>query len=55
MLFELNGINRDAANPYGSSANVDIREKRIAAGGSSFTYAFSPHSVTILEFGTSLQ
>ena len=53
--FELNGIDRDAANPYGSSANVDIREKRIAAGGSSFTYAFSPHSVTILEFGTSLQ
>ena len=53
--FELNGIDRDAANPYGSSANVNIHEKRIVADGSSFTYTFPPHSVTILELGTSLQ
>jgi len=49
--FELSGTNRDAANPYGNATEVNIQEKRIAADGASFTYAFPPHSVTILEFG----
>ena len=51
--FELSGTNRDAANPYGNAAEVNIHEKRIAADSAAFTYSFPPHSVTILELGAS--
>jgi hypothetical protein len=53
--FELNGVNRDAANPYGSTANTHIQEKHLEADGTSLSYAFSPHSVTVLELGTSMK
>jgi alpha-N-arabinofuranosidase len=53
--FELNGVNRDAANPYGSTANTHIQEKRVEADGTSLSYAFPPHSVTVLELGTSMK
>jgi alpha-L-arabinofuranosidase len=55
QAFELNGINRDAANPYGSTANTHIQEKRLEADGTSLSYAFPPHSVTVLELGTSMK
>jgi len=46
--FELNGKDRDAANPFGRADNVTIRE--IPSPQSSPTYTFPPHSITVLEF-----
>ncbi len=46
--FELNGNNRDAANPFGAASNVNIREKSVTLQRG--TYRFPEHSVTVLEF-----
>jgi alpha-L-arabinofuranosidase len=48
-VFELNGKNKVAANPFGSSENVNIREKAVRVERLPFTYQFPAHSVTILE------
>jgi alpha-L-arabinofuranosidase len=47
--WELNGKDRDAANPYGSTANVNIREKTFTIERAPFSYRFPAHSVTVLE------
>ncbi len=49
-VWELNGNDRDAANPYGSTANVNIREKTLSLGLAPLSYRFPAHSVTVLEF-----
>jgi len=48
-VFELNGKDRDAANPFGSTENVNIREKSAPIGRIPFSYQFPAHSVTVLE------
>jgi alpha-L-arabinofuranosidase len=47
--WELNGKDRDAANPYGSATNVNIQEKQFTLGHAPFAYRFPAHSVTVLE------
>jgi len=47
--FEINGKDKVAANPFGSSENVHIREKTTRVAGPSFSYTFPAHSVTVLE------
>ncbi len=48
-IFELNGKDRDATNPFGSTENVNIREKSVTISRPSFPYRFPAHSVTVLE------
>ncbi|MGI9071570.1 MAG: alpha-L-arabinofuranosidase C-terminal domain-containing protein [Bryobacteraceae bacterium] len=48
--FELDGNDRDAANPYGSVENVSIQEKNVVVERLPLTYRFPPHSVTVLQF-----
>jgi alpha-N-arabinofuranosidase len=48
--FELNGQDRDAANPFGSAENVNIREKSIDPPAGPLVYKFPPHSITVLQF-----
>jgi alpha-N-arabinofuranosidase len=48
-VWELNGKDRDAANPFGSTENVNVREKALALERVSFSYRFPAHSVTVLE------
>ena len=48
-IFELNGKNWNAANPYDSGENVNIREKSLNIEGLPFTYGFMAHSVTVIE------
>jgi alpha-N-arabinofuranosidase len=50
-VFELNGKNKVAANPFGSSANVNIRERSLPVGPLPVSYKFPAHSVTVLEIG----
>lgn len=50
-VFELNGKDKVAANPFGSSANVNIQEKSLPVERLPFSYRFPAHSVTVLEFG----
>lgn len=50
-VFELNGKDKVAANPFGSSENVNIREKAVRVERLPFSYRFPAHSVTILELG----
>ena len=45
-VFKLNEV---AANPFGSSANVNIREDALAAARLPFACTFPAHSVTVLE------
>ena len=54
-VFELNGKDKVAANPFGSSANVNIRERRVAVEGVPFVYLFPAHSVTVLELPGSVE
>jgi alpha-N-arabinofuranosidase len=49
-VFELNGKDRDAANPFGRTDNVNIRERAVVQTEAPFEYVFPPHSVNILEF-----
>ena len=53
-VFELNGKGKVAANPFGSSENVNIREKSLCIERLPFPYRFPAHSVTILEVAGSL-
>ncbi len=48
--WELNGKDKVAANPFGSTENVNIRERPVTQQGAAFTYRFPAHSVTVLEF-----
>jgi alpha-L-arabinofuranosidase len=48
-IFELNGKDKVAANPFGSTENVNIREKSFPVSGPVVSYNFPPHSVTIVE------
>ncbi len=48
-LFELNGKSRDAANPFGSSQDVNISERSAAIQGSLFSVSLPAHSVTVIE------
>jgi len=50
-VFELNGKDKVAANPFGSTENVNIREKAVRVERLPFSYRFPAHSVTILELG----
>lgn len=48
-VLELNGRDKLAANPFGSAANVNIRESAIGAIAEPLSHTFPAHSVTILE------
>ena len=48
-VFELNGKDKVAANPFGSTENVNIREKSISVSGSAISCNFPAHSVTVIE------
>ena len=48
-VWELNGADRDAANDFGKSDKVNIHEKSVAVTGTSLSYRFPAHSVTVLE------
>jgi alpha-N-arabinofuranosidase len=48
-VYELNGKDRDAANAYGNSENVHIRDKTLTVDQTPFSYRFPAHSVTVLE------
>jgi len=48
-VFELNGKDKDAANPFGSADNVNIKEKSLAVKRVPLSYRFPAHSVTVLE------
>ncbi len=48
-VFEVNGKDKVAANPFGSTANVNIREKSVNIGGPKVSYRFPAHSVTVIE------
>lgn len=47
--FELNGANRDAANPYGDPGDVSIRQRSLKPHAGELIYSFPQHSVTVLE------
>jgi alpha-L-arabinofuranosidase len=47
--LELNGTDKVASNPFGNTANVNIREGAIKVGAEPLAYTFRGHSVTILE------
>jgi alpha-L-arabinofuranosidase len=47
--WELNGKDRDASNPFGSTENVNIRAKEHRPQQVPFAYRFPAHSVTVLE------
>jgi alpha-N-arabinofuranosidase len=48
-VFELNGKDKVAANPFGSAASVNIHERSINVSGSRLSYKFPAHSVTVIE------
>jgi alpha-N-arabinofuranosidase len=52
--FKLNGKDKVAANPFGSSENVNIQGKSFHVEGLPFAYKFPAHSVVVLEMGGSL-
>jgi alpha-L-arabinofuranosidase len=47
--YELNGKSWDSFNPYGSTANVNIRERMVGVQHAAFSYRFPAHSITVLE------
>lgn len=49
-VYELNGKGWDAFNPYGSTANVNIRQRKFEAPHATFVYRFPAHSASVLEF-----
>jgi len=49
-VLELNGKNKDSANPFGSATEVNIRETTLQFGSGPVSYTFPGHSVTVLEF-----
>ncbi len=48
-LFELNGKSRDAANPFGSSQDVNITARSASIIGATFSVSLPAHSVTVIE------
>ncbi len=50
QVYELNGKSWDALNPYGSTANVNIRQRSIKISRTTFEYRFPAHSATVLVF-----
>jgi len=50
-VYELNGKRGVAANPFGSTDSVNIRQRSLQVAGNSISYTFPAHSVTILEIG----
>jgi alpha-N-arabinofuranosidase len=50
VVLELNGNDKVAANPFGSTENVNIREKSVPVAGPAISYRFPAHSVTVIEF-----
>jgi alpha-L-arabinofuranosidase len=48
-MLELNGKDKNAANPFGSTANVNIHEADLPGRQEPLTYIFPAHSITILE------
>ena len=48
-VFELNGKEKVAANPYNSTENVNIRERTPVVERVPLTYRFPAHSVTVVE------
>ena len=53
QVFELNGKDRDATNPFNSSESVNIRQKTIDIRNLPLLFRFSAHSATVLEFAGS--
>jgi alpha-L-arabinofuranosidase len=49
QVYELNGKDYVAANPFGSSDNVNIQTKTIPADVYPLVYKFPAHSITIFE------
>jgi alpha-L-arabinofuranosidase len=49
QVYELNGKSWDAANPYGSTENVNIAHRTLEVTKTPFSYIFAAHSVTVLE------
>jgi alpha-N-arabinofuranosidase len=47
--FELNGPDKVAANPFGSSDKVNIHDKLVTLKPGSMSYSFPAHSISILE------
>jgi alpha-L-arabinofuranosidase len=48
-VFELNGKNKVAENPYESTENVNIQEKTLPVEHAPLAYRFPAHSVTVIE------
>ncbi|MFN7999004.1 MAG: alpha-L-arabinofuranosidase C-terminal domain-containing protein [Bryobacteraceae bacterium] len=48
-VLELNGKDKVAANPFGSTDNVNIRNRSIKVAGPGISYKFPAHSVTVIE------
>lgn len=53
QVYELDGKNWNASNPYGSTANVNIQHHTVNASQPAFAYLFPAHSVTVLELSGS--
>jgi alpha-L-arabinofuranosidase len=49
QVFELNGPDKVAANPFGSSDKVNIHDKPVTLKPGSMSYSFPAHSISILE------
>lgn len=49
QVFEINGASVDAENSFAEPNNVGIKKKDPVMAGSSFTYTFPAHSVTLLK------
>ena len=49
QAYELNGKNYVAANPFGSSDNVNIVTKTVSVAAGPLVYRFPARSITILE------
>ncbi|MGQ9631328.1 MAG: alpha-N-arabinofuranosidase [bacterium] len=50
-VYEINGRSVDVENSFNEPENVKIQSRRISEVKSRFTYAFPPHSVTLLKIG----
>jgi alpha-L-arabinofuranosidase len=48
-VFELNGPDKLAANPFGSTEKVNIHDKSVTVKPGSMSYSFPAHSISILE------
>lgn len=49
QVFELNGPDKVASNPFGSSDKVNIHDKPVTLKPASMSYSFPAHSISILE------